>query len=133
MKKQDAESRLRELIAAKEVEQQIQRELVKEHFHQVYESLSPMNIVKNSFKNFFAGPGLKGSIIDTAIGVTTGFVARKAYVGRSHNPLKKLAGMAVEALVARTASKHADTIKTVGSYLLKNIFGKKEQRTEQPL
>ena len=50
--------------------------LLKEQFHEAYESLRPINIIKSAFKEV-ASPNVQGSIVDNAIGLGTGFISKK--------------------------------------------------------
>jgi|ERR1035437_355343 hypothetical protein len=122
MKKPDAGTLLKQLILAKEAEHIVEGKQLKDEFHQVYESLKPINIIKNTFRKIFSVSDLKTNIIDVAIGITTGFVAKKVFTGRSHSPLTKLAGIILEMVVANKATKNADEIKSIGSIILKKII-----------
>lgn len=130
MKKSDAGTLLKELILVKEVEHRVEGELLKEHFHLTYESLKPVNIIKNTFKGIFSAPDLKTNVVNAAIGLTTGIAAKKLFTGKSHNPLTKLFGIILEMAVASVVTKNPETIKSVGGYILKSIFRKKEADAE---
>jgi|ERR1035437_37823 hypothetical protein len=124
MKKSDTGTLLKQLILIKEAEHLVEGKLLKEHFHQTYESLKPVNIIKGTFKEMFSAPDLKTNIVDAAIGITTGFVAKKVFTGRSHNPLTKLFGFILEMIIASKVTKNAGDIKSIGSIILKKIINK---------
>lgn len=96
--------------------------LLKEEFHTTYERLKPMNMVKNTFKDMVSSPNLKTDVVNSVIGLATGFIAKKVLLGNSHNPLIKLLGIALEIAVANKVAKNADGIKSIGSTILKKII-----------
>lgn len=113
---------LKQLILIKEAEHIVEGKLLKDHFHRAYESLKPVNIIKNTFKEIISGPDLKTNIVDAVIGITTGFVAKKVFTGKSHNPLTKIFGIILEMVVASKITKNVDEIKSLGSIILKKII-----------
>src|SRR3972149_5128067 len=106
MKKSDASTSLRQLILVKESEYRDEGILLKNNFHQVFERLKPVNIIKNTFKELISSPDLKTNLVDAAIGFTTGVVTRKVLVGKTVNPLKKLFGAVLEMVVASEVAKN---------------------------
>jgi|ERR1035437_3782309 hypothetical protein len=122
MKKSDAGALLKQLIHEKETEHFIEGKLLREHFHRTYESLKPLNIIKNTFKEMISVPDLKTNVVNAAIGITTGFVVKKVFTGKSHNPLTKLFGIILEIVVASKVTKNADEIKSIGNIILKKII-----------
>lgn len=96
--------------------------LLKEEFNTTYESLKPMNMIKNTFKDMASQPNLKTDVVNSLIGLATGFIAKKVFLGNSHNPFTKLLGIVLEIAVANKVSKNADGIKSIGSIILKKII-----------
>ena len=113
---------LKQLILVKETEHFVEGKLLKDHLHNAYESLKPINIMKNTFKEIISDSDLKKNIVDAALGFTTGFVAKKIFTGNSHNPLTKLAGNILEMVIASKVAKNAEEIKIIGSIILKKII-----------
>ena len=130
MKKPDAGILLKELILIKEAEYLIEGKLLKEHIHLAYESLKPINIIKSTFNGIFSATNLKTNAVNGAIGLATGFVAKKVFTGKSHNPLIKIFGSVLQFGISALVAKNPDTIKSVGGYILKSIFRKKETDSE---
>ena len=50
MEKINAAILLKQLILVKEAEHIVEGKLLKDHFHLTYESLKPINIIKDTFK-----------------------------------------------------------------------------------
>lgn len=105
-----------------ERQQAIEWPILKEEFLKTAESLKPINILKSTFKNAVDTPDLKTDIINTAIGLTTGILAKKVILGKTLNPLSKLLGVVLEMFVANKVSKNADDIKSLGGSLMNKFF-----------
>lgn len=119
-------------VAIRELEDKQAEEwpLLKEQFFNTYESFKPINVLKHTLKKAIADPYLKKNIADTAIGLTTGFIAKKTIIGKTSNPFKKLLGLIIEMTVANKIATNADSIRTVGGILL-NQFIPSKKRIEQ--
>lgn len=115
--------------AIKQLEQQqaIEWPLLKEEFLKNVDNLKPINILKSTFKEAVALPDLKTDMINTAIGLTTGIVAKKIIIGKTFNPVSKLLGGLLELFVANKVTKNTGEIKSAGSAILKKIFGLHEK------
>lgn len=96
--------------------------LLKEELHTTYENLKPVNIIKNKFMDLASTPNLQSTVVNSVIGLATGFIAKKVFIGTSHNPIKKILGIILEIAVANKVSKNADGIKSAGSSILKKII-----------
>ncbi len=113
---------LKSAIQQLEQKQAAEWPLLKDEFRNTYERLKLINIIKSTFKNAVAVPDLKTNVVNTAIGLTTGIVAKKILVGKTLNPLKQLLGIIVEIAVAGKVAKNADGIKSIGNMIMKKIF-----------
>lgn len=112
---------LNELILVKEVDKKQQGIELKEYFKETYESLKPINILKNTFKKAASSPDLKSKVANAAIGITVGFLAKKLFGGNSTNPLIKIAGTLIGSFVGSKAEDNAEGIKSIGSLLVSKI------------
>jgi len=52
-------------------------ELLKEQFQKTFESVKPINIIKNSLSEIVKFPEMKNNIIANLIGLLTGIVSKK--------------------------------------------------------
>jgi len=102
--------------------------LLKEEFLLTKEKFKLSNIIKSGFKEVTSTPNIATNIMNAAVGLTTGFVTKKILIGKTINPLKKMLGMLMEVFVANKVMSNADTLKSVGSVLLKKILSKKEEK-----
>ncbi len=122
MKKPDAIFLLNEKILQKEFELAEERVLLKDRFRLTMESLKPINLIKNTLSS----PGLQHGLLDAAIGMTTGYLAKKTIVRSSHNPLVKLTGSIFQIVVTSLVAKNPNVIKLIGGTILKKIFSMKK-------
>jgi hypothetical protein len=97
-------------------------ELLKEQFHKTFESVKPINILKNTINDIVTFPSLKKNIAGNLLGLLTGFVSKKILVGSSHNPIKSILGTILEFAVANVVAKNADTIKKVTTRTLDSFL-----------
>jgi hypothetical protein len=125
---------LNELIILQELKYDTELELLKEQFHIAYESVKPVNLIKSVFHEVTASPEIKNDLASNVIGLGTGFLSKKLLVDGSHSPVKRVIGTVVQFAIANLVSKHSDTIKTIGSNLLKHFFNKRksQKRLENP-
>ena len=117
---------LKEAIKLLEKQKSIQKERLTEQFHIAYESLKPINILKNSLNKVVNSPGVSDNIIDTSISVGAGLLSKKLLIGKSAGVVKKILGLALEFGVAGLVSKNSDAIKSGGLSLLGKFFKSKK-------
>lgn len=127
MKNRNETDALNELILAEEIKYANDLEQLKDQFYVAYESIKPINLVKNLFREATASPEIKNDVISNAIGLGTGFISKKLLLGSSHNPIKKVLGTVFEFAVANMVTKHSDNIKFIGGKLFKHFFKKNNQ------
>ncbi|WP_291099879.1 MULTISPECIES: hypothetical protein [unclassified Flavobacterium] len=124
MKNRNETEALNELIIAEELKYTNDLEQLKDQFYVAYESMRPINLVKNLFHEVTASPEIKRDLVSNAIGLGTGFLTKTLLLGTLHNPVKKVFGTVFEFAVANLVSKHSDGIKLIGGNLLKHFFKK---------
>jgi hypothetical protein len=112
---------LKAAILQLENKQKQQGELVKEQFTDTFDSLKPVNIIKNIFKEATASPELKGNILNTSLGLTAGFFAKKLFEKGSANPVRKILGSVLMFGITNVVTKHPDTIKSLGNKFWETI------------
>lgn len=105
-----------------EVEQANKLVLLKSQLYSTYESLKPLNIIRNSIKEVTSAPDFKEDVLMTSLGLTTGYITKRLLVGASHNPITRIAGSLLQVGVTNLVSKNPNTIKLIGNKLL-NLLG----------
>ncbi|MDT8416046.1 MAG: hypothetical protein RQ735_11820 [Flavobacteriaceae bacterium] len=112
------EADLRAAIEQLEIKQAAEGQQLKEQFRLTYESVKPINLIKSTFKEAAQSTDLKNNILNTALGLTTGFVSKTVFVGLSGSPIKKLLGNALLFGVTNIIAKNPK----IGSALLDGIL-----------
>jgi hypothetical protein len=120
---------LTEAIGLLKKKQAIELTLLKEQIHTIHESINPINMLKKTIRQVTTSSEIKGSILDAMIGLASGYVSKKIFVGTSHNPIKHIAGALLQMGITNISSKNADTIKSIGDKIIQFVF-KKQNRDE---
>ncbi len=129
MKNENALILLKENILLMEFQQENNRILLKEEFKQTFEALRPVNLLKNTFHDLLQSPDFKDDLVDSALGIATGFISKKLVVGNTHNPLKQIMGVLLQLVITSIVTKNADGIKSSLMALI-NKFSNKNETTE---
>lgn len=103
---------LRNAIQLLESEQNIKGELLKKQVMLTYESLRPVNLIKNTLKDLFSSSFEGENISGIAAGITGGYLLKKLFVGRSGNPFKKLLGSIIQFGLTNLIAQNSQLIKT---------------------
>jgi len=119
---------LKTAIAKLTIEQATDLFLLKEEFRLTKEKFKFTNIIKSGFKEVTSAPNITTDLFKAAVGLISGFVTKKILIGKTINPIKNLLGMVLEVFVANKVISNADTLKLVGSVLLKKMMPKKEDK-----
>ena len=118
---------LKNAIQLLEDEQAYKGQLLKEQFYLTYESFKPGKLLGSTLKEMIASPYFVENVIDTTIGLATGYLSRKIVVGASSSLIRRFLGSILQSGVTSFVTKHPDTIKSVGQTILQNIFRKKDK------
>ena len=118
---------LKNAIQILEVEQEFKLQLLKEQFYLTYESLKPINILRSTLKDITLSPNLNENILDTVIGLATGYLSKKIFIGASGNIIRKLFGSILQFGVSNIVAQHPDSIKSIGQFIFQYIFTKKSK------
>lgn len=118
-KKQD---NLKEAISLLKKKQTLELKLLKEQVNTIHESIKPVNLIKNAFHQITSAPDIKDNILGSVLGLATGFVSKKLFVGGSHNPITKVIGALLEMGVTNVTSKNSDTIKSIGEKVVQFVL-----------
>jgi hypothetical protein len=130
MKKISAAMELKESIQILESQQTAKGLILKEQMYITYETLKPINILKKTLQDVSASPYLIDNILGSAVGMTSGFLSKRIFVGTSGNLLRKLLGSILQFGVTNVVAQHADTIKSIGQIVLQFFRHRKEMKSE---
>jgi hypothetical protein len=65
------------------------------------------------------------NILGSAIGVASGFLTRKVFVGSSGNLIRKLLGSIIQFGVTNVVAQHPESVKSLGQVILKFLLPRK--------
>jgi hypothetical protein len=116
---------LKYAIQLLEDEQAVKLQLLKEQFLFSLESLKPVNLLKSTMKDIVSSPHLLDNMLDTAVGLATGFLSKKIFIGSSANIIRKLIGSVLQLGVTAAATQNSDFITSFGRFAFQKIFRKK--------
>lgn len=100
-----------------EEKQALQLNILKEQFYVTYESLKPINFIKDTLRDIAKTPDITNGIEDSIIGFATGYLTKKVIVGKTMNPIKNIAGVLFQIGVTNVVSNHSERIKMVGKQM----------------
>jgi len=116
---------LKNAIQLLEVEQAEKGQLLKEQFYLTYESLKTVNLIKSTLMEVVSSPFLIDNILGTAMGMATGYLSKKIFIGASGTILKKLLGPILKLGVTSAVAQPINTVKLLGKYVFQRFHHKK--------
>lgn len=123
-----SETDLKAAIYLLEVKQAEEAKLLKEQFLEAYESVKPLNLIKNTFKEAVGSGDLKDSIINASVGMTAGYISKAVFQGVTSSPLKKVLGTVLMFGIKSVVAKNPETVKSFGHFIFKHILRRKESQ-----
>jgi len=118
---------LKNAIQLLEIEQEIKGRLLKDHFQRSCESLKPLNLIRSSLIQAASSSNIIDTVLSTAIGLATGYVAKKMVVGVSGNIFRKLFGIILQLVVTKAVAQHPEAVKSFGEFITQHILSKKKR------
>ena len=126
MKNTSSYTRLQDAIELLEDEQAFKRELLKEQIKITYESLKPLNLIRNALKDISSLPNLSENALGSAVGLASGYLSKKIFIGASGNVIRKLIGLVLQFGITNVVSQHPEAIRSFGQFILEHFFRRKE-------
>lgn len=119
---------LKNAIKLLEIEHDVEGQLLKKKFYSTYERFKPVNLIRNTFHEVVSSPHFVEDVIDTGVGMATGFVSKKiVMIGASGNIVRKLLGTVLQLGITTIVRQHPETIRSLGNFIFKRILRKKEK------
>jgi hypothetical protein len=115
MQKINSTTDIKQLILQLENQQTIELKRLREQLHLTYESIKPINLVRNTFKEVAASEELTDNIVNTSVGLAAGYVSKTLFEKASHSPFRKLMGTALLFGVTNLVAKNPHTVKSIGT------------------
>jgi hypothetical protein len=122
---------LKNAIQILEVEQAINGQRLKEQFIITYRSIKPLNLLKHALTDVVSSSNLIDNILGTAVGLTTGYLSKKIFIGTSGNIIRKLFGSVLQLGVTTVVAEHPSTIKSFGQFIFQHLLRKKDLNSKE--
>jgi hypothetical protein len=126
MEKINSLTDLKTRIAYLETERQTRELALKEELKAAHEFLKPANMVNRAVKGIFSSKEIKNSLFDGLLGMASGYLAKKAVMGSSKNPLKAVLGSILQLVVTDQVAGRAEPVRTAIMNLISEFLNKKE-------
>lgn len=117
---------LKNAIEILEAEQDNKGQRLKEQIYLAYESLKPVNLIRNAIKEIFSPKILPENLSGSAMGMAGGLLFKKILVGKSGNMFRKLFGSVVQYGISNFVAQNAVFIKSAGHAVFDYLFPKKK-------
>lgn len=117
---------LRSAIAMLEIQQAAEMQVMKDQFKVVYESIKPMNLIKNSIMEAVESPEIQDNFLNATVGITAGYISKLLFQGVTNNPLKKFMGTALMFGIKNVVAQNPEVVKSLGKSLfslIKQLLG----------
>jgi hypothetical protein len=131
MRNSTSYSALQDSIQLLEEEQIIKRQQLKEQLTISYESLKPLNLLQAAIRDMSSSPDLGNNVLGSALGLASGYLSKKLFVGTSGNIMRKLIGSFIQLGVTNLVAKHPEAIKNFGHYVIEHFLSKKETKNRK--
>ena len=102
--------------------------LLKDQLKITFENFKPSKLIKKTLDDLISMPDFNDNIIDTSLGLVTGYVSKKLVIGSSHNVFKQIFGGLIQLGVTNLVSNNADQIKAFAKDKMNTFFAKKEEQ-----
>ncbi len=122
---------LRAAIVQLEARQYTEGILLKEQALLTYESIKPINLIKNIFRESAESDELRGDLLNSSIGLSAGYVSKFLFQGFSGGPVKKILGTAIMFGIKNLVAHNPETVKKMGRIFfasMKKLLGNKDKK-----
>lgn len=105
---------------------------LKQQLSVVYESMKPMNLIKNTLKQVTASTEVKNGFLNAVLSMGAGYVVKFLFQTVAKSPLSKIAGSLLQLGVSNAAMNNPEMIQAVEESVLKLFADKKEKKNHKP-
>ncbi len=131
MQKIDSTSTLSEAILELEARKAEEGKMLKEQVNHAYESIKPINFIKNTVKEALDSQDLRADVINLSLGLIAGYVSKKVFSGLEDSPVKKLLGTSLQLGITLFIIKNPETVQAIGNGIANFIGGGQDQDQEE--
>ena len=120
---------LRNAIQRLEIEQAYSSQLLKEQFYFVKENIRPVNLVKNAISEVVKSPLLINHVFESVLLLASGYFSGKIVLGATGQIIKSLLSPVIQSGI-ENISRKTGMIKSLGKYLIQQVFHKRKKELE---
>lgn len=99
--------------------------LVREQFQEAYESIRPINLIKNTVREAAASHELTGNLATISVNLVGGYLAQALFAGVSNKPVKKLLSKVVILGITQAIANNPQLIHALGRGIAKLASSRK--------
>ena len=107
MKKINETQILKETILLMKMKQSEEFLQLKDQYLYTFESLKPLNLIKNAFGQLATSSEFKGNILSNVIGISAGYLTKKVLLSSTHSPIKRILGTLLQFVITNMVTKHS--------------------------
>lgn len=96
-------------IARLEVEREVKMRELKHQLAITYDSVKPINLLKETLDDFQNTPDVKANILQSTLSIAGGYLSKKLVMGKSNSIFKKIFGYVLQYGVTNFISKKVHT------------------------
>jgi hypothetical protein len=122
---------LKNAIQLLEADNAVKGQLLKEQSYLIYESLRPVNLLKHTLQDISSSPFLIDNILSTGMGIASGFLTNKIFVGRSGNIIRNLLGTILQFGVTNVVAQHPAAVKSIGEVIMQFLLRRKKTNSQK--
>jgi hypothetical protein len=131
MEKIDNADALRAAIIILEAKQEQERILLKNELYRAYESMKPINLIKNTFKEVVQSQDTKDNLLTTGVGIAIGYVSKALFEVATRNVLRKSLGNAIMFGITSAITKNPEVVKSITKRFFNLVKGVKSEKGEK--
>ena len=123
-------SDLEDAIKLLEYKKTEDKQFLREISNMAYDSLKPINIIKNIFKEIVEPQNLKDNLLNTSVGLGLGYLSKILFQSVVKVPFKKFFGSALMHNIENLVAKNPEVVSTLATLFL-NFFSKNSDEENQ--
>lgn len=120
-------SDLEDAIKLLEFKKAEEEKLLKEISHMTYESVQPINMIKNIFKESLTPQNIKDNLVNTSVGLGFGYLSKILFQSVVRVPFKKFIGSALMISVENLVAKNPEVVSAIATFILNSITKKSDK------
>lgn len=86
--------------------------ILKSQFVTTKENLNPLNLIKGTISDLKGSSRIKNSLLESAVGIASGYLTKRLLIGKSTNIFKKISGAVLQYAVSNFITNKAEKINS---------------------